>query len=213
MAIITLPTNLQIGPECAWGLQHYAMVASSEATGTEQVRLMSPSRWVATLQPPQFLRISTGELAEWQALAARLHGRVNVLATHNWVQPAPRGTMRGTLTLAAAAAAGATSIQVTGGSGQAGTTWLAGDLGQVGTGLGSSQLVMVTAPATANGSGTVTLSIEPPLRDAYPLGTAFTWDKPLAYFRGRAQSNVWRYSNGGLSAGGIVIDLLETWTA
>lgn len=213
MAIITLPTALKVGPDCDWGLQHYALVGASESGGSEQVRLLSPSRWVATLKPPEWLSVAAGELAEWQALAAQLRGRVNVLAAWNWSQPAPRGTMRGTLTLSASAAAGATSISVTGGAGQAGTTWLAGDMLQVGTGLGTSQLVMVTAPATANGSGVAALSIEPPLRDAYTSGTACTWDKPLAYFRGTAQSARWTYGNSGLSASGIVIPLVETWTA
>jgi len=83
---------------------------------------------------------------------------------------------------------------------------------QIGTGLGSSQLVMVTADAVANGSGVIVLTIESPLRTAFASGTAVAWDKALAYFRQTSDAFSWTYSNRGLFATGLAMDLLEVWS-
>ena len=45
MAIITLPTTLKLGPNCGIGQQRFDLLASSEPTGADQVRLMGPPRW------------------------------------------------------------------------------------------------------------------------------------------------------------------------
>lgn len=212
MAIITLPTTLPLGAQVTWGQRRYDLTTVSDTTGTEQVRAMSPPRWTLGLQSPDAVSIASGQAAQWQALLLQLRGRVNVLAAFDPVRPRPRGTMRGTITLASTSAQGATSATVTAGSGQASTTLLAGDWLQLGTGAGTSQLVMLTANATANGSGSATINFEPPLRQAFPSGTAVTWDRPLAYFRATSQATSWTYGAAGLTASGMALDLLETFT-
>lgn len=208
MAVITLPA-LVFGAECGWGQQRHDLVATSEATGAEQVRLLSPPRWTLKLVQPATM--SLDDAAAWQALVVSLRGRVNVLAAWDPIFKAPRGTMRGSLTLATAAAAGAATLSVSGGAGQAGKTLAAGDRLQLGVGLGSSQVVMVMSAATANASGVVQVTVEPPLRAAYASATAVAWDRPMAYFRSRSQSTAWTYAKRGTRVTGMSLDLVEVF--
>jgi hypothetical protein len=89
-------------------------------------------------------------------------------------------------------------------------TLLAGDWLQIGTGVGTSQLVKVTADAVAAIDGTMTVSFEPPLRTAFASSTAVTWDKPVAYYK-QTSSPQWGYR--ARMSTGYALDLLESWTA
>jgi hypothetical protein len=93
-------------------------------------------------------------------------------------------------------------------------TLLAGDLLQVGTGLGTAQVVMVTADAAATDVGAMTVSTEPPLRVAHSSGAVVVWDKPSCYFKLSGQASQWAYTNGRHQqlTTGITLDLLEHWT-
>lgn len=95
-----------------------------------------------------------------------------------------------------------------------GASLLAGDWLQIGSGLGMSHLCMVTADATANDAGAITVAIEPPTRQAFSAGTAVTWDKPVGYYRQQTDSTTWTFANGGRSGvlvTGLSFDLMETW--
>jgi hypothetical protein len=119
--------------------------------------------------------------------------------------------MRGTLTVSGTPAAGATSATITGGAGQAGTTLKANDWIQFGTGL-TSQLVNITADATANGSGVITVTFEPPLRIALTNGSAVAWDRPVAHYKMVNKEVMFDYDPGYLTKGGVALDLLEQWS-
>jgi len=95
---------------------------------------------------------------------------------------------------------------------QGNATLLAGDMLQVSTGVGS-HLCMVTANATADGSGAMTVSIEPPLRKQFTSSTAVAWDKPLGHFKQRPDAVNWSGVAGGTGAGGFAFDLIEDWSA
>ncbi len=110
-----------------------------------------------------------------------LDGYSNQLALWNVEHPVPDGTMRGTMTLSASAAQGATSLSIVA-SGQGGKTLLAGDYVGLGDGL-TQQVVRVESDATANGSGVIVVSVNIPLRNAFMTGAAVEWDKPKALFR------------------------------
>ncbi len=210
MSIVTLPTGIIFGPECGMGEQRYDRADVAETTGTVDARVGGQPRWVLTLAPSQ--RLTRLEARHWAALTLKLKGRVNVLAAHNPARSAPQGSMRGTLTLASPVARGAETMTVTGGAGQASKTLLAGDLLQIGTGYGTSQLVMVTDDSTSNGSGSITLQFAHPARYDFPAGTAVTWDKPLAYWRQSNDRTVWTYSGQSLLEQGYGLpDMLEDW--
>lgn len=210
MAVITMPSNLRVGAACGMGQRRFDLLSQSDATGSQQARLLGPPRWTLNLVQPE--RLTLQEAGVWAAMAAQLRGRVNVLAAWDPVRLAPQGTLRGALTLQAAAAAGAVAITVTGGASQAGKTLLAGDWLGIGTGLGTSQLVMCTATTVFDAAGTATVAFEPPLRLGYSTATVATWDKPLAYYRVQADATTWTYGNSGTMATGFALDLLETWS-
>jgi hypothetical protein len=209
MAVISLPTDLKVGV-FDLALPDYTLRSISEPTGSVQSRLLSPPRLMLHMGSADPLSLADG--APWEVLVFQLRGGVNHLACHDIGKPAPRGTMRGTMTLSSSASAGATSLVITAGVGQASTTLLRGDWLQVGTpGPTTSQLVKVMADATANGSGVITVTIEPPLRMAYSSSAAVAWDKPLAYFK-RIDTASWSHMPGLLQRG-FAVNALENWNS
>ena len=86
-----------------------------------------------------------------------------------------------------------------------------GDWLQIGTGIGTSQLIKVAADAAANGSGVITVSIEPPMRLAFSSGTPVTWDKPVAYYKANGNRATYRPEPGSLLYSGHSLDLIEQW--
>ena len=106
MSTVTLPGTIKLSPGCGVGQRRFDLVTQSDSSGSQQARLLGPPRWTLRLVQPDFLTLPEAGL--WAALALQLRGRVNVLAAWDPARPAPSGTLRGTLTLAASAAAGDT---------------------------------------------------------------------------------------------------------
>lgn len=209
MAVITPPTTLAIGAQRISQVT-YDMSETSDATGDMSVRIGGLPRWRMALGTPTPLY--PAEMDAWKSLVLRLRGRINHLAMWDAQRPQPRGTMRGTLTLSASAAAGATAISITGGAGEAGRTLLAGDWLQIGTGVGASVLVCMVADATANASGVIAVNVEPPLRYAFASGAAVTWDRPVAYYKRMNGEVGWDNVPMTRGHGGLSLDLIEQWT-
>lgn len=200
MAIIDLSTALVLGAQCGWGFNTYDRADAAD-DGTIQDVIGGEPRWTLQLVQPQGL--FRADAGRWQALLASLRGGVNRLKAWDPAKPAPLGTLRGSPTLSGAVAKGATALPVAGSG-----TLEPGDMLQVGTGYGTSQLFMVTAAGVGGGS----ISVFPPARLAFASGTAITWDKPCSYFRGMSVSSTWQGSPAG---GGIVqgmsLNALEAW--
>ena len=209
MSVVVWPAALAPGPGSGFGQARYDLSFASDATGAQQDRVLGPPRWqLSIVQPAVLPALQAGQ---WQALIMQLRGKVNHLAAWNFGRPRPLGTLSGTLTLNASAAVGAVGLVVAGAT--PGATLLSGDMLQVGTGLGTSQAVMVTAPAAANGSGVITLATEPPLRTAFAGGAVVTVEKPLAYFKLTTSSTTWGYQPARSQpvTTGLSLDLLEHW--
>lgn len=211
MSIITLPAGLPIGPGGGIEQLRYDLAEMSDASGDMAVRLGAPPRWSISIVAPSSLELADG--AQWEALLLKLRGGINVLAAWDWIKPAPLGSARGAIVLAAGAAAGASTIQVSGATAAAGTPTLwAGDWLGIGLGFGSSQLVKVVETVElAGGAGAVV--IEAPLRRAYAAGTVVTWDRPLAYYRRppAARGAGWQYDMGQVQRG-FALDAVEAWS-
>lgn len=203
MSTITFPTTLEAA-RLSWGQQRRDLVYSS-AFGSQAVE-NSPALWVVSLAPPPLMDANAGP---WQALMLLLKGKTNALALWNLARPAPLGTMRGTMTLVGAHAQGATTLAIRGGA--AASTLKQGDMLGVGSGT-TQQVVMVTADATANGSGVISVNTEPPLRNAFADWAAVTWDKPCALFRVTQSKASWDYTPGVIVSG-FALDLIEDWRA
>ena len=157
-------------------------VGASPFAGSEQAVDLLNDRWTCHLEVPWK---NYADAASIEAFIGAMRGQVNVVPLYHWVRPQPNGTMRGTLTLSAAAAQGAGSLTITGGAGQAGKTLLAGDMLGVG-GL----LLMVQSDCAANGSGVITVPITNRLRVAQTSGASVGWDRPTVLFRLLSTSGV-----------------------
>ena len=128
MSIITLPTAVRI-LRVDWGQRRYDLRFERGDAGAGQTRVLAPPRWTAGIVCPE--QMSQADAAAWRDLILSLSGQVNQLALHDLGNPAPRGTMRGTLTLNTAVAAGDLVFSITGGAGQAATTLSGGEAQRV----------------------------------------------------------------------------------
>lgn len=202
MSVITFPAALSTYvKKCTMSIVRLDLAFTS-MLGAQAVEVGVPL-WGMKLELDTMLHAQAGEA---EALAAKLKGQTNQLAMYNAGRPAPVGTMRGTMTLNTSALAGDTSLVITAGVGQANKTLLAGDLIGIGSGT-TTQLLMVTDAATANGSGVITVSVHAPLRNAFSAGAAVTWDKPVALFR-RVKS-VYSWTHDAMFSSGHVLEMIE----
>lgn len=198
MSVITLPSNFGIA-EFAWGCTDYELEENSDSTGDSASRIIGPPRWTAHMNSKENMTLEQAAL--WEYVTLSLRGD-NVLALYDIVRLAPQGTMRGSPTLAAGLAVGATTATFNSASG----TLKRGDLLQFSTGFGTSQLVKVAADLTFPG----TVSFFNPIRKAIAIDAPVTWDKPVAYFRRINQAaTLGTYKLDALGQGDFSLDLME----
>lgn len=199
MSVITFPSTLYAS-SLSWS-QIRMDLAFTSAFGSQSIEV-SPPLWGAELLSDSMYEDDSGA---WQALLMKLRGQTNQLELWNLARPVPLGTMRGTMTLNLAATQGDVTLSIIAAT-EAAETLKAGDM----LGIGSSstkQVVMVVADAAADGSGIISVTIEPPLRNSHLIAAAVTWDKPTALFR-RVQSEAkWNYND--TSASGFSLQLIE----
>jgi hypothetical protein len=199
--ILTFPDTLKVA-RSSWGQQRND-VAFRSGFGSQSVELSSPL-WVVTLEATPGLESNGGG---WQSFGMQLRGQTNQLALWNHARPIPRGTMRGVMTLSASAAQGATTLSIVA-TGQTAKTLKQGDYLGLGANL-TQQVVMVVADAISDGSSTISVTVEPALRNAFAVGSAVTWDKPKALFRRVDSKFGWQTYAAVVE--GFVLDLIEDW--
>ena len=204
MALISFPTTLKVRA-VTWG-QTRRDTRYDSSFGSQSVEIAAPVWSVSIVAPP----MKDADAGSWKAFLMKLRGTTNQVDMWDMMRPYPLGTMRGTMTLNAGITAGDVTVSIIAAT-QAAKTLLAGDMIGVGTGT-SQQVVMVVADATANGSGVISVTVEPPFRDAHSIAAAVTWDKPKALFRLTQSSTKWGYSSGALVSG-FTLDLSEDWRA
>jgi hypothetical protein len=137
-----------------------------------------------------------------------LAGYGNQVELWNLEQPAPLGSMRGTITLRDPVPQGAKFIIAAGGTGQAGRTLKAGDLLGLGSGL-TQQVVRAASDAVADASGNAYVNIVSPMRNAFGAGAAVTWDRPKALFRQASLNEGITYTPGVAQPWSL--SLIEDW--
>jgi hypothetical protein len=208
MAIIQMPDALRCGQGCRIEQVTFDVLTASDVTGSSQARPYGMPHWALSLASPEFM--AEPDAAAWKAMLLSLRGSVNVLAAYDPSRTAPVGTLRGAPVLQAAAVFGDDVITLNAGGGQAGRTLEPGDWLQIGTGFGSSQLVMVRASAVLDGAGVGSVSIEAPLRREFAAGAAITWQRPRGYFRKAAGRVGWSAHCPGVTQS-MAVDLVEAW--
>lgn len=201
LALLRATVNVQ-----AVGSNYFDRSLVNDVTGAIKSRRLSPPRWPATLQTHDGFDRATA--AAWETLLLRLDGQVNQLALHDIKYPAPRGTVRGTLTLASTLAIGATSMTINVSAGQVGRTLLTGDRLGFGS-LQTTQMVVVTADAVVSAGNQITVQFMHAARGPHSIGAAITWDKPVALFR-QTQPSYSFERRPGLNSG-VSIPFLEAW--
>jgi len=204
MSVLTLtPAMLLTVSDLSWG-QRRNDVTSRSLFGAQVLEVAGPV-WSVTFKVNPLYEASAGA---WKALIMLLKGQTNQLSFYDIRRPVPLGTMRGSPVLGSAAAQGATTLSLDAGIGQANTTLLQGDLLQLGSGA-TQQVVMVTSDATANGSGVISVAIEPPLRNAFSAADVVVWDRPAALFRRTTSEVTWDYTPRIVKGFGMA--LIEDW--
>jgi hypothetical protein len=203
MTTIAFPTFARALPYTLWefGQAPNTFAHMSPLSGQVQTVEMPGTRWVHSLR---LQGLAVDERQMMSVFFAQLRGRGNRYTLHDVINPTPRGTMRGSLTTSGSITQGAVTCSVTGGAGQASTTLLRGDKLSIG-----GELKIITADATANGSGVIALTVEPPFRAAVTGGAAVVWDKPTATFMRTEDS--WRMGHTAPRHGDITLDGVEAF--
>ncbi len=201
MSVIDVPDWLRAAV-LEWVLERATTQNTSDLTKTAQVVDLLSWAWRVTVTLPMTTNVRGEAAGRYEALVNLLAGGANTIRLHQMVRPQPLGTLRGTPTVAAAAAQFAGSVQL---QAVAGATLRMGDF----IGIGG-MLLQVAGDCTANGAGVMTVPLVTRLRRAVAAGAAVVWDKPTAKFfmvdaRGRSV-----YSPG--RAGGQAFELLEDTT-
>lgn len=226
MSIVSIPSGLVFGL-FGIGQQRFDVMERSDSSGADAARLLAPPRWTVAAASPANLPLSSA--GKWDGWLLQGRGSVNVYAIYDVVRPTPQGGVTGTLKVVGDVPAGATSMTLTGNLTNLGFD--AGDWMQIGSGVGTSHYCKATADADPAGAGgaftwtsftwtsfswidanTVTVSFEPPTRQAFVQGTLVTINQPLGYFRRRGDSYASQYVPGFNAQGGYAADFLETFS-
>ncbi|MDT8998347.1 hypothetical protein RQP53_03545 [Paucibacter sp. APW11] len=206
MSVITMPTNLPCAKGCSIELVSADTMTRSDVTSTGQARSYGVPVWAMVLQAPSPMNDRDASL--WKALGMQMRGFVNLIAAFDPARPEPAGTLRGSVSLAANLAQGDSVMSLSAGAGQGGRTLATGDLLQIGSGQGSSQVVMVAADAVADGAGGISVAFEPPARRAYASGLGVSWSYPRMYMR-RVDPRFGWQSHPGRWVTGVQLSLIE----
>lgn len=178
-AISRLPRDMQFG--IVWNTQIFASPLT-QAVGTIEI---PGSRWKVQFALNDF---QEADAALVQTFVMQLRGRVNRASLYNFARRVPRGTIAGTPLVKGASQTGA-ALLIDGCT--VGTTLKKGDFFGV-----NGELKMVVADATADGSGEMTVTFEPPLRASPADNAAITTTAPTALFMLESDEQMWNSKPG-----------------
>ena len=206
MATYSWPTTKAFQPQDARWRQVLNQRANTSAlSGYTQVLGMPGTRWAVTLDMP---RQSYAERLALKAFLDRLEGRAHLVDLFDWVRPTPAGTISLSGVTVNSTAAQFGEQVVLAGCG-AGATLLPGDWMVI-----AGQRLCVVAPATANGSGVMTVEVRHRLRQAIAAGTPVALDRPRAPMMlniSGAETVPVPFSGNG-TAPAFTLDFVERWT-
>ncbi len=172
---------------CEMGLQRVVIQHRSGITGTTQSVDQGVEYWSMVVTTPPRSKVTAGRD---EAFFNQLVGGAQSVAMWHFGREVPRGTMRGSPTVNAAAAQFAKSIVL-----NAAGTLLAGDMIGV-----NGQLLQVSTDC-APSAGVMTVPLVNRLRSAVSAGAAVTWFRPTANFVMADMASAFVYGGGGSMAG------------
>jgi hypothetical protein len=191
-------SGVQWRPESMeWGQQAVSLESRSPYNGEIKTVDLLGHRWMVSMTYPVHTLAERPDVeAFWLGLRGKT-GRVNLW---DLGRPVPRGSMRGSPTLAGGAAFQANALRI---STPTGNTLLAGDRIKV-----SNQLFVVRTGGVSV-ANELTVGIEHPVRSFLAFGSAVVWDKPTTGFM--RISDELRLPRRGSSHPGFSIELVEVF--
>lgn len=178
---------------------------SRSVFGAQTVRVAFP-QWIVSMTG--IVESDNDSMALEQYLEA-LDGMRNQTEIYHVGVPEPVGTLRGALTLMASPGAGAKVFGVAGGAANAFKTLKRGDLLGLGAGV-NQHVVRVAENTTADGNGSIWVTITIPLRTAFGAGTEVRWDRPKILCRQVKQNTGIEYVPGKRGQP-FALQLVEDW--
>lgn len=211
MSTITFPTLTEGPTDVEWGLKANTQVFVSELSGQVQTRELPGARWTLSFRLPHRLAEDARLL---EVFLAQLRGQANrarfTLSEILGARATVTGTWAGSPTVNNDSAS--PSELQTGSSlickgFTAGATVKKGDLFNIGS---AGELKMVTADGTADGSGNLTLSFEPPIRSSPAHATALVSSgQVLPYALATDPHARWQYQPGVFAD--FALDFVESF--
>jgi hypothetical protein len=175
MPILTWPTlSRKLPPQLDWSLVSNTQTFQSPLSGSVQTVEMPGARWRVSFT---LSSLDAADSAALRSFLVQLRGQAGRFYLHNFARPTPRGIATGTPVVSGASQTGNTLV-TSGWSNSVAGILKAGDYFSV-----NSELKMLVADASSNGSGVATLTFEPPLRSSPANGASITTNKPTATFR------------------------------
>lgn len=176
MTIYTFPALAKVPTpaEIDWSLISNTQSFTSPLSGAVQTVEMPGARWRVAFT---LSVLDTSDSALLRSFLAMLRGQSGRFYLWNMGCPIPRGAATGTPVVSGAAQTG-TTLVTSGWAISTANILRAGDYFTV-----NSELKMLVADASSNGSGVATLTFEPPLRSSPPNAAAITTTKPTAVFK------------------------------
>lgn len=167
-------------------------VGASPYTLQQQVQEHPGQAWQAEITLPPMKR---AEADAWTSFFLKLNGRRGTFLLGDPAAATPRGTVAGTPVVDGAHAVRLKTLALRGIT--VGTTLLAGDYVQVGSGA-TARLHKNLNDATADGAGKMTLDIWPSLREALADGAAVVTASTVGLFRLASNEMPWSTDPGPL---------------
>ena len=186
MATYAMPTSPTFA-SASFGLRSNTQTFQSPLTGKLQVLELTGAKWYATYSLPPLTKAQAGE---WIAFLTKLRGQANSFFAYDPARKTAQGTPTGTPLVNGASQTG--NSLITDGWSNATLVLKMGDY--IAVDATQRQLYMVVADATTNGSGQVTLTIEPSIRVSPENNAGITVASPSCVMRLSGQDVTWNES-------------------
>ena len=198
MTTYAIPTTVGFS-SVEFGLENNNQVFESPLSNSIQVSELTGARWYATFNLPPMKKANA---LEYIGFLQRLQGRVHSFSGYDPNHRSPSGTIAGSTLLVNGASQTGTSLVLDGGANST-LVLKAGDFFSV-----NSELKMVTADATTDGSGDVTVNFVPSLRASPSNDASITTTNPVCTMKLTGDSTTYSINTSsiyGISFSGIEV--------
>lgn len=198
MTTYAIPTTVGFS-SVEFGLENNNQVFQSPLSNSIQVSELTGARWYATFNLPPMKKDNA---LEYIGFLQRLQGRVHSFSAYDPNHRLPSGTIAGSTLLVNGASQTGTSLILDGGANST-LVLKAGDFFSV-----NNELKMVTANATTDSSGDVTVNFVPSLRTSPSNDASITTTNPVCTMKLTGDSTTYSINTSsiyGISFSGVEV--------